>query len=1126
MRWALLVMAAGVAVVVLAQTIPPQRMVNVYQQMSSFRDYYNSQPTWPRSHGFKPFKRYEWDMIQRGWPDGNVPAGAYWEAFQQRTRMRRHTLDDPWVNLGPYNHGGRARVLRWDPRDLNIMYAGSVSGGIFKSTDAGNSWNPLTDNLPNLAVGCFEMDPSHPDTMYLGTGEGYYNGDAVQGIGLLKSTDNGNTWNTTGINYRYNQGQSVLRVNIDPRDGQIVLASTNSGLYRSTNGGQSFAMVLSGDVSELKRDPQTPDNLLCAPGDPSGSNVNGIYGSTDNGATWTRNSTGLPSVSQIGRTVLAYYPANSQVVYAGICGTWAYNGSQMIAIYRSLDNGVTWTQRSQSGVNHYASQGWYDMALAVKPDNPNTILSAGLDTWRSTNSGLAWSQSSHWDYNFGNPLYVHADHHEIVFHPTNADEVWQVTDGGIFKSTNLGQSWTEQNNGFVTYQYYAMGNATLDTALAYGGTQDNGTSRYHASQNFDEVFGGDGGFCVVDYTNNNTVYAEWQNGHRARSDDGGSNWSDINPGITGDGAWVCPMVLDPFNHNTIYTTTTNGIVWKSVNQGRDSSWQQIGQTLSGDMHTVVPSPILQSRLFLASDNSVYRYDQGTGQWTGITGNLPSAYVTQIVPDQTNSDVVYVTLSGFGHGHVYKSTTGGGNWTNITGNLPDVPYQDLVVDLRDHTTLYVGGDIGAYFSSNGGADWQILGEGLPAVRIDDMDMQPVTGVLRIATHGRGMWEVATGSSRITMLYPNGGEVLQPGQQIDLRWSGVNFGGNVRLELNRTYPSSTWETLFASTPNDGVQSWTVTGPNSDHVRFRVTHTTIPGQADTSNADTRIVSPALHLQWPNGGETVLTGMRDTVRFTRTLMTDPLQLDLNRDYPNGTWQTVVSNIGTDSTAMWIVQLPASNNARMRISSMNNPAINDASDANFVLRAPQMTLIAPNGGEQLPAGTPFNIQWSAPEHQSTVRLDVNHDYPSGSWETITSNTQNDGQFTWVPDPPASVHCRVRVAAVYYTQTNVISAADFAITAAATDNKPNLPKDFALHEPYPNPFNPTTVVGIDLPSRMKVTATVFNRLGQQVATLSEGILEAGRHDLTFDASTQPSGIYFIRVNAAGETQILKAALIK
>jgi len=284
----------------------------------------------------------------------------------------------------------------------------------------------------------------------------------------------------------------------------------------------------------------------------------------------------LPSSSQIGRIVLAFAASNSQMVYAGICGTFNFNNTQMIGIYRSTDNGQTWAQMSAGGVNHYASQGWYDMALAVVPADPTMILSAGLDVNRSSNSGASWTRISYWNDNFGDPQYVHADHHEIRFHPTHPNEVWEVTDGGIFKSTNLGTTWQEKNNGFVTFQYYAMGNATLDTVATYGGTQDNGTFRYAGSPNFEEMFGGDGGYCVVDPTRDNTIYVEYQNGNRYRSDDGGLNWNSINNGISGNGYWVTPMTLDPFNHLVLYTTTQDGTVWKSTNQGRSGTWQQLG----------------------------------------------------------------------------------------------------------------------------------------------------------------------------------------------------------------------------------------------------------------------------------------------------------------------------------------------------------------------------------------------------------------------------------------------------------------------------------------------------------------------------------------------------------------------
>ena len=1115
----------GGATVLWSQTPPARTMVNMNESLAPWRAYYDSRSDWPRAHGYKPFKRYEWDVKQRGWPDGNVPLGAYWEALQQRARMARVTLDEPWTSLGPANHGGRARLLRFHPGHPDTIYVGAVSGGLWKSTNAGASWFPLTDGLANLAVGCFELDPTNPDIMYLGTGEGYYNIDAVTGIGLLKSTNGGQSWNPTGLSYPYAQGESILKLNVDPRNGQIVLAATMDGLQRSTDGGQTWSLVRSGEIKELVRDPQNPDVLLCAPGNPWGSTMNGIYRSTNNGLTWTRSSTGLPSASLIGRTVIAFSPANSQIVWAGICGTFSGNGSQMLGIWRSLDNGQSWTLMSPAGINHYNFQGWYDMAIVAKPGQPNVVFSAGLDIYRSDNSGGAWTQLSEWWRSFGEPRYVHADHHEIVFHPTHPNELWEVTDGGIFKSTDNGLSWTERNNGFVTFQYYAMGNATLDTALAYGGTQDNGTFRYHADPNQQMVYGGDGGYCLVDPTTNNTIYVEYQYGNRYRSDNGGQSFHEINPGINGSGAWVTPMALDPFNHLTIYTTTTNGSVWKSTDQGRDSQWVQVGTSLgNGDLQVISASPTVSGRLYVGSNNRAFRYDPPGASWTNITTNLPNAWITRIVPDPRAAPVVYVALSGFGHGHVWKSENAGASWQNVSGNLPDVPFQDVIVDPSEPSTLYAGGDVGVYRSSDGGASWQILGQGLPAVRVDDMELQTVTGVLRIATHGRGMWELRTGGARIALLYPSGRELFEPGQVIEMRWSGISFGGQVRIEMNRSYPSAAWEILFAATANDGAENWTVTGPVSDHVRWRIQHLTVAGQADTTDADARIILPELRIISPNGGETVFTGARDTVRFERLLVPEDLQLLLNRNYPNGEWETFGSATD-DSTALWIVRMPAAQHARMRLVSSTRPGIFDESDGDFVIRPPQMSVSAPGGGEELPAGLPFVIVWSAPEHQGNVRIALNRDYPDGTWETVVSNTANDGDYTWTPAEPASAHCRVRIATLYDAQTYTESAADFSITASAV-GEAAVPSEFAVGKPYPNPFNSAAQIALDLPSPTRVEGVVFNRLGQQVALLVNGELDAGVHRLTFDGSALPSGIYFIRITVYGETHMMKAVMVK
>ena len=1099
--------------------------INVNQVIADMKAYYDSRDEWPRSHGWKPYKRYEWDLMQRAYPDGEIPAGAIWEAFQQRQRMPHAALDETWTALGPFNHGGRTRVIRFHPVDQTIMFVGAVGGGLFKSVDSGQNWFPITDDLPNLAVGSFEIHPECPDTMFLGTGEGYLNIDAIKGIGLLRSIDGGQSWQTTGMSYPYTAGKSIYEIDLDPRNPNIVFASNTTGLYKSIDAGDNFVLVRAGNIDELQRDPQNPDVMLCSAADPFGGSGGSVYRSADNGDTWSSVNTGLPNPQTIGRIVLTFYPGNSQIVYAGISGTSSHNGNQMIGIYRSIDNGNTWIQMSLDGESHYASQGWYDMAIAVKPDDATIVYSSGLDLYRSWNSGMFWDQKTDWWQSYGHPRFVHADHHDIIFHPDNPEELWAATDGGVFKSTDGGTNWTEMNQGYNTFQYYAMGNATLDTVLAYGGTQDNGTSKYVGDPNWDEVFGGDGGYCVVDYTDDDVVYVEYQYGARHRSDDGGHNFVSINEGITGNGAWVTPMILDPFDHNTIYTTTTNGGVWKSTSRGDFNNWENIGPAGSQNQ-VMAASPLVPGLLYIGSSGAVYRRDPVTEQWSQVTGNLPGRTVTRVVPDPFSPDGVYVTVSGFGNGHVYKSTQGGNVWEDISGNLPDVPFQDVIVDLTEPGTLYAGGDLGVYRTLDGGENWEIYGEGMPVVRVDDMEMQTVSGKLRVATHGRGMWEIQTGSSDLALLYPNGDEILAIGQEIDFRWSGLTHTGDVSLDINRNYPEGAWESLFTSINNDGFESWTVTGPASDNVRFRIIHDSIAGQSDTSDVDTRIAVPALEIVYPNGGETVLTGRFDEILFNRIMVDELIRIELNRDYPDAEWEVLTDNEGNADSYRWIVHLPGGEHCRVRLTSTERPEITVMSAEDFTLRSPLMTILSPNGGEQINTGTTYEVRWNAEEHDGRIRVTLNRNYPDGEWEILGSNIANNGLLNWTVSEPATQHARVRVALqLDPLQSYTESAEDFAIITLAADD-PVIPNDFSISEAYPNPFNPSTQIRLELPMRSAVDARVFNHLGQQVALLANENFDAGIHHLTFDATSLSSGTYFIHINAMNETKILKAVLLK
>ncbi|MBU0509849.1 T9SS type A sorting domain-containing protein [bacterium] len=403
----------------------------------------------------------------------------------------------------------------------------------------------------------------------------------------------------------------------------------------------------------------------------------------------------------------------------------------------------------------------------------------------------------------------------------------------------------------------------------------------------------------------------------------------------------------------------------------------------------------------------------------------------------------------------------------------------------------------------------------------------TGNAQTSTNGYDMYVVGTGPEGMVLVYPNDGETLAIGRPLEIGWNGSVHGGNVSLQVNRSYPSAAWESVVASASNSGRYTWIVSGDESNHVRFRIQHLTDPALSDTSDADMSFRIPRIHLLWPNGGETVLSGVRDTVRFERVLVTDNLRLLLNRDYPNGVWDPVIDNMSGDSTGFWIVQLPGGTHCRLRLVSMSDSTLADTSDADFLLRAPQMTLTAPNGGEQLPVGTAYEITWSAPEHQGNIRITLNRDYPSGTWEIIAASVANSGQHSWTPAAPASDHCRVRISTVFDPQSRVESAGDFAVTAAsANDHADELPATFALDAPYPNPFNSQTVLSFSIPARGEVTLILHDLTGRAVRTMIHGVVERGHHQILFDGTGLPSGMYFYRLQWGPQSQVKKMVLLK
>lgn len=677
---------------------------------------------------------------------GDIPRDGFIRAAEEMRQMAAPRAPEDWVWLGPGNIGGRVRAILIDPDDPTIMLAGSVSGGIWRSDDSGASWAPVDDFMANLAVVTLARDPNDADVVYAGTGEGFYNIDSIRGAGIFKSVDRGVTWNqlpaTANSDFDY-----VLRVATHPSNSNVLLAATRSGLWRSGDAGVSFNLVDSNtDVRDVDFDPTDGAKVVATGGTPWGGGF-GMY-SLDHGMTWN-SATGLPAD---GRVEVSYAPSDSSIVYASAD---ANSGE----IFKSTDGGQSYT-RVNTGNDYLGGQGWYDNVIWVDPTDSDVVVVGGIDLWRSTNGGSSLTRMSTWS---SAPNSAHADHHAIVAHPdfdgVSNKTVFFGNDGGIYRATDVytvqGTSgWTELNNNLGITQFYgAAGNAS--SGVIVGGTQDNGTLRYTGgTETWDEMRGGDGGFCAADPTDPDYFYGEYVYLQIHRSTNGGASATYIDGGIDDAGSgstanFIAPFILDPNDENTMLAGGVS--LWRSTNVKASSpSWSAI-KPAAGKISAIAVAPGDSDEIWVGhNDGQVYHTANGTvttptwQRFDETSPHLPDRYCTRITVDPNDAQTVFACFGGFSADNVWASANGGSSWTDITGSgptgLPTAPVRSLVVDPNDSSHLFVGTEIGVFESRNVGASWQQNG---PAnVSVDELFWLD-SGTLVAATHGRGLYRVEVG-----------------------------------------------------------------------------------------------------------------------------------------------------------------------------------------------------------------------------------------------------------------------------------------------------------------------------------------------------------------------------------------------
>jgi len=702
---------------------------------------------------------------QRAYPNKTIPDNAYYKAYfaSQERLFKSNDLNIEWQEIGPQNIGGRTLALDINPLNPNTLYAGSASGGIWRSYTGGvgvKAWNYIPTGFPVLSVGAIAINPQDTNVIYIGTGEvyGYQNSigglnirttRGSYGIGLLKTTDNGLTWNKS-IDWSYNQTRGVEVIRIDPSNSNIVYAGTTEGIYKTTDAGKSWNqihnVIMTTDIFINKQNSQL---ILEACGNldsPGG----GIYRTTNGGNTWSQITANIPIFG--GKILLSGYAGNVNVCFASVgMGTIDGAGTQLL---KSTDFGNSWMLLNSTDYATY--QGWYSHFVIPHPVDAARILCAGIDIYKSTNGGSTFTQKSDWSAWYwevppiggpeGPTYYSHADHHVYVINPLNPDMVYFGNDGGVFRTTDFGETFQGCNGGYQSTQFYKrIGVSKVDSTRILGGLQDNATAVWEGTLAWRRGIGGDGCCTQISPSGTDTMYGSAQYLYLNRSIDKGVNWDYIAPNSSNQ-AFNAPFLLAPSRPKVIYAAGDH--VYKSTNAGNNWTTMNNGNAINGD-------PILSFAISYTNPDSVYlttaptnypaaifRSTNGGAAWTNITGSLPDRYPVDISVDPRNSAIVYVVLSGFGTSHLFKSTNGGSAWTDIGQGLPDVPTSAICIDPFNSSILYVGNDLGVFYSLNNGTTWNNLNGGLTGTAlVMDLAVSQVDKKLIVATHGRGVYRIS-------------------------------------------------------------------------------------------------------------------------------------------------------------------------------------------------------------------------------------------------------------------------------------------------------------------------------------------------------------------------------------------------
>ena len=687
-------------------------------------------------------------------------------------------------SLGPALKPGRVADIAVDPRNRSVWYLANGSGGLWKTTNRGNDWQPIFDDGGSYSLGCVTIDDRNPDVIWLGTGENSSNRSVGYGDGVYKSTDGGKSWKRMGLR----DSQHIGKIIVDPRDSDVVFVAAEGplwsgggdrGLFKTTDGGQSWNVILrigrNTGVTDIALDPRDPDVIYAASYQRrrhvgtliGGGPESAIYKTTDGGHTWKKLTNGLPAADK-GRIALAASPQNPDIVYALVCAAGDASG-----FFRSADRGETWIRQSDYKVvdpqyygEIYADPHRFDRVYAMD------MISNVTDDGGKNFSRVSWK--------------MHVDHHAMAFDPTDPDHLLVGNDGGLYESYDRGRTWRHFTN-LPTAQFYRV---ETDNALpfynVYGGTQDNGSMAGPSrtinrvgirTSEWIQTGGGDGFQPRIDPENTDIIYGLSQNGALFRLDKSTGIRTGIRPAAEPNGPamrwhWDTPLLISPHSPkrlyvagNRLYRSDDRGENWRAVSgdltrQLDPKNQRLMGRTWGADAvqknrfttalsvaSALDESPLEEGLLYVGTDDGLIQIsDDGGARWRRM-GRFPGiprrAYVSDICASRHDAGRLYVAFNNYQRGdfkpYLLKSNDRGRTWTSVSGDLPDrYVVWSIVEDHVNADLLFAGTEFGLFFTIDGGRNWVQLKGGAPTAQFRDLNLHRRENDLVAATFGRGFY----------------------------------------------------------------------------------------------------------------------------------------------------------------------------------------------------------------------------------------------------------------------------------------------------------------------------------------------------------------------------------------------------